>query len=383
MYTIAVVGLGGSGCEVVRSLMYALNTAVISSDRVKLLIVDRDTISKTNLGKQALYNDESVGEFKSSVARAFIESQGYQAEAYSTDAARPAFVTKLATAAMTFLCVDNVEARRRIIPALLLARKTIIDVGSEGLAGSIRLYSSRYPCFYCTSWMYPKRRRPLCSVPGIPRTAEDCILIAAYAISESHANDPQPAISGESYEAVVLSTANELSEIYNLGVQITPGDVTNALQQVVSTPFHISGLVASYAVSLWCKYFLGSLDQKIGGIDGLPEDAWPQECLWMISTYNGLYIHAFTLERQQDCSCTFSLPDSDPDRSYSDIVSEYSSAPDFTIVADQRIVYSHLLLPESADTVPLEKDLEGAVFIYANEKLVYAKWIDYKLSPSA
>lgn len=134
MYTIAVVGLGGSGCEVIRSLMHAFNTASISSDQVKLLIVDRDTISETNLGKQALYNGESVGEFKSSVACAFIEGQGYRAEAYSTDAARPAFVTKLATAAMTFLCVDNVEARRKIIPALLLAQKTVIDVGSEGLA---------------------------------------------------------------------------------------------------------------------------------------------------------------------------------------------------------------------------------------------------------
>lgn len=376
MYTIAVVGLGGSGCEVIRSLMHAFNTASISSDQVKLLIVDRDTISETNLGKQALYNGESVGEFKSSVACAFIEGQGYRAEAYSTDAARPAFVTKLATAAMTFLCVDNVEARRKIIPALLLAQKTVIDVGSEGLAGSIRLYSSQYPCFYCTSWMYPKRKRPLCSVPGIPRTAEDCILIAAYALSESNGNDPQ---SEESYEAAVLSRANELGEIHNLGLQIAPGDVTNALQQVVSTPFHISGLVASYAVSLWCKYFMGSLDRRTSGTGGLPRNAWPQECLWMISTYNGLYIRAFTLERQKDCSCTFSLPSSSPDRSYSSVVSEYINAPDFTIVADQRIVYSRLLLPGPAAAMPLEKDLEGAIFVYANEKLVYAKWLDYKL----
>lgn len=81
----------------------------------------------------------------------------------------------------------------------------------------------------------------------------------------------------------------------------------------------------------------------------------------------------------EDCSCTFSLPSSSPDRSYSSVVSEYINAPDFTIVADQRIVYSRLLLPGPAAAMPLEKDLEGAIFVYANEKLVYAEWLDYKL----
>lgn len=340
------------------------------------MVVDRDTISEANLGKQALYNSESVGEFKSDVARAFIETQGYQVEAYSTDAARPAFVTKLATAAITFLCVDNVDARRKIIPALLLAQKTVLDVGSEGLAGSIRLYSSQYPCFYCTSWMYPKRKRPLCGVPGIPKNAEDCILIAACAISESNASNLQLIMEGDSYESVVVSQANELSEIHNLGIQIAPGDVTNTLQQVVSTPFHISGLVASYAVSLWCKHFMVSM--RCNDINEFLENTWPKECLWMISTYNGLYIHALVLERQKDCSCNFLLPDTNQKESYNDVISKYINIPDFTVVVNQRIVYSHSLLPESASVVPSEGDLEGTVFIYANERLVYAKWIDYK-----
>ncbi|ESU41332.1 Ubiquitin-activating enzyme E1 [Giardia duodenalis] len=376
MYTIAVVGLGGSGCEVIRSLMHAFKEADISNMQVKLMVVDRDTISEANLGKQALYNSESVGEFKSDVARAFIETQGYQVEAYSTDAARPAFVTKLATAAITFLCVDNVDARRKIIPALLLAQKTVLDVGSEGLAGSIRLYSSQYPCFYCTSWMYPKRKRPLCGVPGIPKNAEDCILIAACAISESNASNLQLIMEGDSYESVVVSQANELSEIHNLGIQIAPGDVTNTLQQVVSTPFHISGLVASYAVSLWCKHFMVSM--CCNDINEFLENTWPKECLWMISTYNGLYIHALVLERQKDCSCNFLLPDTNQKESYNEVISKYINIPDFTVVVNQRIVYSHSLLPESASVVPSEGDLEGTVFIYANERLVYAKWIDYK-----
>ena len=376
MYTIAVVGLGGSGCEVIRSLMHAFKEADISSTQVKLMVVDRDTISEANLGKQALYNSESVGEFKSDVVRTFIETQGYQVEAYSTDAARPAFVTKLATAAITFLCVDNVDARRKIIPALLLAQKIVLDVGSEGLAGSIRLYSSQYPCFYCTSWMYPKRKRPLCGVPGIPKNAEDCILIAACAISESNASNLQLIMEGDSYESVVVSQANELSEIHNLGIQIAPGDVTNTLQQVVSTPFHISGLVASYAVSLWCKHFMVSM--RCNDINEFLENTWPKECLWMISTYNGLYIHALVLERQKDCSCNFSLPDTNQKESYNEVISKYINIPDFTVVANQRIVYSHSLLPESASVVPSEGDLEGTVFIYANERLVYAKWIDYK-----
>lgn len=376
MYTIAVVGLGGSGCEVIRSLMHAFKEADISNTQVKLMVVDRDTISKANLGKQALYNSESVGEFKSDVVRTFIETQGYQVEAYSTDAARPAFVTKLATAAITFLCVDNVDARRKIIPALLLAQKIVLDVGSEGLAGSIRLYSSQYPCFYCTSWMYPKRKRPLCGVPGIPKNAEDCILIAACAISESNASNLQLIMEGDSYESVVVSQANELSEIHNLGIQIAPGDVTNTLQQVVSTPFHISGLVASYAVSLWCKHFMVSM--RCNDINEFLENTWPKECLWMISTYNGLYIHALVLERQKDCSCNFSLPDTNQKESYNEVISKYINIPDFTVVVNQRIVYSRSLLPESASVVPSEGDLEGTVFIYANERLVYAKWIDYK-----
>ena len=376
MYTIAVVGLGGSGCEVIRSLMHAFKEADISNMQVKLMVVDRDTVSEANLGKQALYNSESVGEFKSDVVRTFIETQGYQVEAYSTDAARPAFVTKLATAAITFLCVDNVDARRKIIPALLLAQKIVLDVGSEGLAGSIRLYSSQYPCFYCTSWMYPKRKRPLCGVPGIPKNAEDCILIAACAISESNASNLQLIMEGDSYESVVVSQANELSEIHNLGIQIAPGDVTNTLQQVVSTPFHISGLVASYAVSLWCKHFMVSM--RCNDINEFLENTWPKECLWMISTYNGLYIHALVLERQKDCSCNFSLPDTNQKEPYNEVISKYINIPDFTIVVNQRIVYSRSLLPESASVVPSEGDLEGTVFIYANEGLVYAKWIDYK-----
>lgn len=380
MYTIAVVGLGGTGCEVIRSLVYVLKELSISSAQIKLIVVDRDTVSTTNLGNQALYTSESVGEFKSSVVRTFIVNQGYKVEEYSTDAARPAFIVKLATATITFLCVDNVETRRKIIPALLLVHKTVLDVGTEGLAGSIRLYSSRYPCFYCTSWMYPKRKRPLCSVPGIPRSVEDCILIAAYQISECNINSMQTVSLEDSSESFVLARANEIGEMHNLDTQITLGDVTNTLQQVISTPFHISGLAASYAVSLWCRHFVSSacLENSIKLV-GCSEDNWPKECLWMISTYNGFYVRPLTLERQQGCGCAFSLPNTEPKVLYSEIISKYIGAPDFTIVADQRIVYSHALLHKHTNTIPLEKDLEGTVFIYANGKLVYAEWMDYKL----
>ncbi|GIX62360.1 ubiquitin-activating enzyme E1 C [Babesia caballi] len=198
---VLLVGAGGLGCEIVRSLV------VQGAERIT--IVDPDTIEVHNLSRQLLYRHDDVGKYKAQVAAQRIREHHRQVKVDSiATGIQEVPLETIAKFDVVVSAVDNVEARRWINLATMViweqrmnggtseageavVRPLLVDGGSQELYGHVRVVSGRdQPCLECSMPLFSnkvrKRRRvgvghvhqadePSCSVPRKPRTPEDCV----------------------------------------------------------------------------------------------------------------------------------------------------------------------------------------------------------------
>lgn len=133
-FTCAVIGVGGLGCNI------AVHLAGAGAGQ--LILVDFDTVSKTNLNRQFLYTKDDIGEKKA-------ESAKKRLEAFSPDiniTALPVKIKKdfipeeLKSADMIFLAADNKSARENTALFCEENKIPLMTGGIDGFYGKAYLY---------------------------------------------------------------------------------------------------------------------------------------------------------------------------------------------------------------------------------------------------
>ena len=168
-----VVGAGGIGCELLKTL--------VLSGFSDLTVIDLDTIDKSNLNRQFLFKREDIGKSKATTAASLISSlrpkisiSGLQIN-----------ITSLADSffqqfSLVFNALDNLEARRFVNRKCNFLSIPMIDAGTKGRAGQVTVHIPKVTsCYDCEPKATPKEY-PVCTIRSTPSKPEHCIAWAKY-----------------------------------------------------------------------------------------------------------------------------------------------------------------------------------------------------------
>lgn len=143
---VLVVGAGGLGCPA------ALYLAAAGIGR--LTLVDGDAVDATNLQRQVLYREASVGRRKVEAAREELARVNPQVLVSALDerldAARAAALA--ATADVVLDCCDNFATRHALNRACVTHRRPLVSGAAIRFDGQVAVYDLRdadAPCYAC------------------------------------------------------------------------------------------------------------------------------------------------------------------------------------------------------------------------------------------
>ncbi|KAL1521397.1 hypothetical protein AB1Y20_021062 [Prymnesium parvum] len=169
---ILVVGAGGIGCELVKNL--------VLSGFEKILMVDLDTIDYSNLNRQFLFRAKHVGRPKADVAREsaleFPHDEGIEITSQHANIKSQAFTLDFFRSFSIVLnALDNVDARRHVNHACLLAGVPLIESGTQGYLGQVYvILKGKTQCYMCDPPAPPKTY-PICTIRNHPDKPVHCI----------------------------------------------------------------------------------------------------------------------------------------------------------------------------------------------------------------
>ncbi|KAI4291229.1 ubiquitin-like 1-activating enzyme E1 B [Pancytospora philotis] len=171
---ILVVGAGGLGCELLKMLADDMEASIT--------VIDLDTIDRTNLNRQFLFDAESVGMSKAQVVADKLTRLRMSRAGGDNDALRikPIFgnvkdykrVDFYSQFDIVYNCLDSDEVRSFVNARCSLGGVPMVDGGSGGWLG--QSFCNKMECFDCL----PKKggnEIPVCTIRGIPAKFEHCL----------------------------------------------------------------------------------------------------------------------------------------------------------------------------------------------------------------
>lgn len=170
---LLIVGAGGIGCELLKCL--------IMSGFKNISIADMDTIEKSNLNRQFLFNAESIGQYKSETAvkaiEAFRKNSSLKLKAYVGNIKDKALFNKefFNQYDLILNALDNLDTRYYMNLICMKNNIPLINSGSEGYLGSIGCHMQGLsPCYNCSNKVR-KKTIPICSIRLHPEKIEHCV----------------------------------------------------------------------------------------------------------------------------------------------------------------------------------------------------------------
>ncbi|UCF08596.1 MAG: ThiF family adenylyltransferase, partial [Thermoplasmata archaeon] len=178
---VIVVGVGALGCEI------AKNLALVGVG--KLTLIDMDTIETSNLSRQMLFSDADKGRLKAEVAMEKLK-------ALNPGVAIHVFTEKFQDLPMNIFDdadilaggLDSFKARFALNRIAHELSKPYVDGAATGFKGNVQIIipdgcgavSEPTPCLKCFFPIPPADERVYvaCSIPGQPRSREQCMLKA-------------------------------------------------------------------------------------------------------------------------------------------------------------------------------------------------------------
>jgi adenylyltransferase/sulfurtransferase len=162
--TVLVVGLGGLGSP---AAMYLASAGV-----GRLILADGDTVDATNLQRQIVHREATVGRLK-------VESAAETLCALNADIAidcigerlsGDALATIVARADVVLDCSDNFSTRYALSAACAAARKPLVTGAGVGFDGQLAVFDFRHadsPCYRCLFPEDLEAEETRCAVMGV------------------------------------------------------------------------------------------------------------------------------------------------------------------------------------------------------------------------
>ncbi|KRY45701.1 Protein HIRA [Trichinella britovi] len=200
---LLVVGAGGIGCELLKTL--------VLSGFADIEVIDMDTIEVTNLNRQFLFRKEHVGLSKAKVA---VESVSvlnpnvklvYYCKPIQSREFNVNYFKKF-TAVLN--CLDNIEARSYVNRMCLICHLPLIDGGSLGRKGQVDVIIRNITeCFDCHKHS-PSHDYPSCTIRNTPTEPAHCVIWAQHLFNQLFGEvnsdqdvSPESLVTGEEFEA--------------------------------------------------------------------------------------------------------------------------------------------------------------------------------------
>ncbi|KAH0573707.1 Ubiquitin-activating enzyme E1 [Spironucleus salmonicida] len=174
---LGLFGCGGIGVEFLHSIKY-LNIEHIT-------LVDFDMIEPSNLSRQFIFTQNDIGHSKSHACANFCKIHFKNATIYNFEFPLQQLpLQKFQNFDLVVSALDNVPARKFLQMRCLAFSLNLIDCGTSGLSGSIRVFKSRLPsafppkisCHNCST--LEQITIPVCTLRSKPETPNHCIQFA-------------------------------------------------------------------------------------------------------------------------------------------------------------------------------------------------------------
>ena len=147
---VLIVGAGGLGC--------AASQYLASAGVGKIILVDFDTISLSNLQRQILYTDADMGKPKAEVAKARLQSINpnieVQAVVKKCDDAELAELIRQVDIVVD--CTDNIDVRNQLNLQCFQRKRPLVSGSAIRFEGQISVftYAENEACYQCLSQLF-------------------------------------------------------------------------------------------------------------------------------------------------------------------------------------------------------------------------------------
>ena len=156
---VLIVGVGGLGCAVAQYL----TAAGVGN----ITLVDGDDIALSNLQRQVLFDEASIGANKASIAKQKLQRLNSQIQISAIDRHLdlPLAETLIAAADLILDCTDNFTTRYLINDVAHYYKKNWLYASVLGFAGQVASFQASLSCFRC---LYPSVSEvPNCNQAGV------------------------------------------------------------------------------------------------------------------------------------------------------------------------------------------------------------------------
>lgn len=187
--SVLVVGAGGIGCELLKSLALCRFQSIG--------VIDLDTIEVSNLNRQFLFRREHVGHPKATVACESIRRicPKIKIEPFHGDVITdPRFdMSFYENYDLVINALDNVQARQHVNRMCLLCSKPLIDSGSTGYNGQATLiFKGQTQCYDCIEKAKQQRTYAVCTIRNTPSQPIHCIVWAKFLYNQLFGDNDDP-----------------------------------------------------------------------------------------------------------------------------------------------------------------------------------------------
>lgn len=147
---VLIVGAGGLGC--------AASQYLASAGVGKIILVDFDTISLSNLQRQILYTDADMGKPKAEVAKVRLQSinPNIEVQAVVKKCDDAEFAELIRQVDVVVDCTDNVDVRNQLNLQCFEQKRPLISGSAIRFEGQISVftYAENEACYQCLSQLF-------------------------------------------------------------------------------------------------------------------------------------------------------------------------------------------------------------------------------------
>lgn len=147
---VLIVGLGGLGC--------AASQYLASAGVGKLILVDFDDVSLSNLQRQILHTDNTLGQPKvfSAKARLAEINPNIEIEAIHKKHQSNEWAALIEQVDVVLDCTDNVEVRNQLNLHCFAQKRPLVSGSAIRFEGQVSVfcYQQNEPCYHCLSQLF-------------------------------------------------------------------------------------------------------------------------------------------------------------------------------------------------------------------------------------